>query len=109
MAKGYGNIGFIKTVEIEPGIWGPLETVNNYYWETTRYSSLFQTSGGVNDNKNVNSEISIVADSYALENFSDIRYAEIMGTKWKVNSVDPTKYPKLILSIGGVWNGQSTT
>lgn len=109
MAKGYGKVGFIKTVETEPGIWEPKETVNEYYWEMARYASMFQTSGGMNDNQNINTEVSIIADSYAVENFNDIRYIELQGAKWKVTSVDPTKYPKLILSIGGVWNGKSTT
>ena len=46
----------------------------------------------------------IVADPYAYQNCKDMVYVEIRGTKWKVSDIDMSQYPRLILSIGGVWN-----
>ena len=63
-----------------------------------------ENSGDVNDNINISNRISIVADPYAIQNFHTMRYATFMGTKWKVKSVN-VNYPRLILSLGGVWNG----
>ena len=107
MAKFYGDVGFIATTEIRPGVWKPQEVVKPYTGDLPRNTSMFQTSGGINDNKNINAEISIVADAYAIQNFANIRYVEFMGAKWKVNSAAPS-LPRIILSIGGVWNGEST-
>jgi hypothetical protein len=107
MAKFYGNVGFIETIETTPGVWKAQETVFPYDGDLTRNTSMFQTSGGINDNKDINTEISIVGDAYAIQNFTNIRYVEFMGAKWKVSSVAPS-LPRLILSIGGVWNGEST-
>lgn len=102
MAKFYGAIGYAQTVETEPGIWEEVITERNYYGELNRNSRNLQTSGNVNDNVNISNEISILADPYANEHIYSMRYVEFMGTKWKVNSVE-VKYPRLILSVGGLY------
>ena len=107
MPKFYGIVGYIETVETEPGIWEPLLTTRSYYGELVRNSSKFQTSGGVNDNVDISNELSIVADPYALDHFTAMRYVEFMGAKWKITKVE-VKYPRLILTIGGVYNGEQT-
>ena len=104
MNKWYGKVGYVETAEVEPGIWEEQETERYYYGELTRNSSKFQTSGGVNDDRDVSAEISIIADPYIDLHFNSIRYVEFMGVKWKVNTVEP-KYPRLILSLGGEYNG----
>ena len=104
MNKWYGKVGYVETVEVEPGIWDEQETVREYYGEWARKPSKFVVSGDVNDNRDVTAELSIIADSYADLHFYSIRYVEFGGAKWKVNSVEPRR-PRLILSLGGVYNG----
>ena len=104
MNRWYGKVGYIETAEIEPGIWEEKETVRSYYGELVRNSSKFRVSGDVNDDKDVSVELSIVADPYSSLHFHAIRYVEFGGTKWKVNTVEP-KRPRLILSLGGEYNG----
>ena len=104
MAKFYGNIGFAETVETEAGVWVEETTVRPYYGELVRNTRRLENSGGVNDNINISNDISIIADPYANHNFHSIRYIEFMGVKWKVSNIE-VKYPRLILTIGGVYNG----
>lgn len=104
MNRWYGKVGYIETVEIEPGIWEEKEMVRSYYGELVRNSSKFRVSGDVNDDKDVSVELSIVADPYSSLHFHAIRYVEFGGTKWKVSTVEP-KRPRLILSLGGEYNG----
>ena len=104
MAKFYGNIGYIKTVEVDPGIWDSQTTERPYFGDLIRVTSKFQSSGEVNDNISFNNDISIVADPYANENFQYMKYVEYMGAKWKITSAE-VKYPRIILSVGGVYNG----
>ena len=104
MAKFYGNIGFAETVETEPGVWVEEMTVRPYYGELVRNTRRLENSGGVNDNVNISNDISIIADPYANHNFHSIRYIEFMGAKWKVSNIE-VQYPRLILTIGGVYNG----
>ena len=108
MSKWYGMIGFSETVESEPGVWESVITEKPYYGDVISNRWRRQTSSsGSNDDINITNSISILADPYAVDNCSKMTYVEFMGTKWKVSSVD-VQYPRLILSIGGVWNGEST-
>ena len=103
MNKWYGKVGYVETVEVEPGIWEEQETVRSYYGELVRNSSKFLVSGGVNDDRDVSVELSVVADPYSDLHFHAIRYVEFDGVKWKVNTVEP-KRPRLILALGGEYN-----
>ena len=108
MAKFYGCIGFAVTEETRPGVWEEEIQEKNYFGDVVRNTKRYQTGEGLNDDINIANEISIVADPFANENFSTMRYIEFMGTKWKINSVE-VQYPRLILSIGGVYNGETET
>ena len=74
-----------------------------YYGDLNRNIRHVSSNDKVNEDISVNNELSIVSDPYALENFYQMRYAEFMGVKWKVSSVE-VRYPRLILSLGGVYN-----
>ena len=105
MAKFYGPIGYAELVEIKPGVWQEKITERNYYCEMTRNSRRLEASNYVNDNLNISNEFSIVADPFARDNFHSMRYIEFMGSRWKITNVED-RYPRLILSVGGVYNGQ---
>lgn len=102
--KWFGVIGYAETVETNPGVWEEQITEREYFGDVTRNARRLQTTDQLNDNVDISNEISVVSDPYALQNFHAIRYAEWMGTKWKISNVD-VQYPRLTLSLGGVWNG----
>lgn len=105
MAKFYGEIGYAENIEKSPGVYMDVITVRNYYGDLLSNSSRWSTSSeSTNDDLNINNRISILADPYAYQNFHSMKYVEFMGTKWKINSVE-VRYPRLILTIGGVYNG----
>ena len=103
MAKWFGKIGYAVTEETVPGVWKEQITEREYYGDLIRNNRRLQTADKVNDNIEISNEISIVSDPYANENFHSMRYVYFMGTKWKITSVD-VQYPRLVLSIGGVYN-----
>lgn len=103
MAKFYGKIGYASTQEVKPGIWKEVITERDYYGDLTRNNRRLESQAKVNDSFNISNEISIVADPYARENFYSMRYVEFANAKWKISSVE-VQYPRLILSIGGLYN-----
>lgn len=105
MNKFYGTVGYAETVETTPGIWTEQITERNYYGDLIKNNRRLETSGGVNDDINISNNISIIADPYANEHFHQMRYAEFMGTKWKITNVE-VQFPRLILILGGVYNGE---
>lgn len=105
--KYCGNIGFMHTENDGDGIWTERMVVKKFCGDVTSYSSKWQTdSSKQNDDLSVSVSISIVANAFARNYFSEIRYCEWMGVKWKVANVDPTQPPRLILTLGGVYNGE---
>ena len=108
MAKFYGVIGYAVTKETAPGVWTEEIAEQSYYGDLTRNMRRLQDSGDLNDDINVANEISIVEDPYANANFHSMRYVAFMGAKWKISKVE-VQYPRLILTLGGVYNGKQAT
>ena len=105
MAKWFGKIGYVDTVETVPGRWTPEETVHEYFGDVNRNNTRWAgNSESTNDNLTVNVQISIVADPFAIDNFYSMKWIEYMGAKWKITNVEP-QFPRLLLTLGGVWNG----
>lgn len=106
MARWFGKVSYSETVETAPGVWMPQDTIREYYGDVTRNATRWTGNpDSTNNNLTVNTQISIVADPFAFENFYSIKWIEFMGVKWSVDSVDPTQPPRLILTLGGVYNG----
>ena len=105
MAKWFGQIGYVTEVQTAPSVWTSEETVREYFGDVIRNSSRWSTNqDSTNDDLSISNQISIVADPFAYQNFHSMKWIEFMDAKWKITSVEP-KYPRLILTIGGVWNG----
>ena len=106
MSKFYGKVGYAQTVETIPGVWEEQITDRLYSGELRRNSSRWSNSSdSTNDDLNISNTIRIVADPFAYQNFHSIKYVEFMGVKWKVTNVE-VDHPGLILTLGGVYNGQ---
>lgn len=108
MAKYCGNIGFTVPTEIYPDCWDDRIIERTYFGDVIRNISRWQQTNSINDDITLNNQISILADPYANENFAAMRYATFNGTKWKVLTVE-IQYPRLILTLGGVWNETTET
>lgn len=105
MGKWFGRIGYSEQLEVSPGVWEEKITERQYYGDVVRNIRRLESSVNVNDDINASMEISIVADPFALSNFHSMRYIEYMGSLWKISNVE-VNYPRLVLTIGGLWNGQ---
>lgn len=104
MAKFSGMIGFIETKQTQPGYWEPCATEKKYYGDITRNINRYQNTNKINDDITISNVISIVADPYANKNFQYIKYVKWMGSKWTVTNIE-VAHPRLILSLGGMYNG----
>ena len=104
MAKYFGSVGYAETVETGPGVFKEQIVPRDYYGDIIRNNRRLESSDQVNDDINVTNQISIVSDPYAIKNFWKIRYATFMGQKWKVKDVS-VEFPRLILTLGGLYNG----
>lgn len=103
MAKFYGVLGFADSVETSPGVWTEKIVEKSYKGDIIRDIRRWVSTDKVNDDININNSISVIADCYAFQHIFAIRYVKWMGVAWKVESAE-VQSPRLILSIGGVYN-----
>lgn len=106
MAKFYGVVGYGETVETPPGsgVWVDSISERSYYGDVTRNARSLQDGEYLNKEISVSNSISIVADAYAHDHIFAIRYVKWSGALWTVSEVE-VQSPRLILRLGGVYNG----
>lgn len=104
MARFFGRIGYGTSIENAPGVWVDDIVERSYYGDVIRNARNLRQGDTLNFDLNVQNSISIVADAYANDNFFAIRYIEWAGVLWTVQSVE-VQSPRLILSLGEVYNG----
>lgn len=102
----FGAVGYAsEQVETAPGVWEDTVVEREYRGDIIRNTRRLEDGEGLNDNITVGNSISIVADAYANEHFFAIRYVRWAGTLWIVSEVEVQQGPRLILRLGGVYNG----
>ena len=104
MARYYGKVGYGSAVENSAGVWVDEITERSYYGDVIRNTQKPEPGESLNDDITVGNSISIISDQYAIQNISKIVYAEWSGERWTVTNVE-VKSPRLILSLGSVYNG----
>lgn len=105
MTRFSGVIGYSEQADFKDGVWEESAIVEKHYFgNVQRVARGLQNDSKVLPDITVSNTISVVADAYAYNNFFNIKYVEWSGTKWVVNNVE-VRRPRLILSLGGVYNG----
>lgn len=110
MAKFHGQIGYLTTEEkvledgTRTGVWEKSIQERDYMGDVIKNTMRWQDTSSVNGDISISNQISIIADEYATANIGIMRYVTYMGTKWAITSIDVAEHPRLILSLGGVYN-----
>lgn len=108
MARFCNVVGYSEDqVENPPlsGIYKDQIVEITYRGDVLRNARGMEPGVGVNTDVTVSARISIVADQYAFEHFFNIKYVMWEGVRWAVSQVDATQRPRLILTLGSVYNG----
>jgi hypothetical protein len=106
MAKFYGPVGYVVDEEGGPDVIVEKPVEKFYKGDLVKNYRKTENSSELNDNITISNQISIVADAYAYSHMFAMRYVKWMGVAWEVTSVD-VQAPRLILSLGGVYNGKT--
>lgn len=105
MARFYDRVGYVLPDAHVNGVLTDNIVERSLYGDILEERSSLEPSDKVNDDVRLQHRISVLADAYALENYSHIKYVYLMGTRWTVQSVTLNR-PRLILALGGVYNGR---
>lgn len=105
-----GAVGYVSQQEGSPGVWTDHVTEKTYFGDVFRAARRLddpsQTPPVVNGNITLNNSFSIVADDQAYGNIDNMRYVWWNGIPWKITNVE-VRRPRLILTIGGTWDGNT--
>jgi hypothetical protein len=104
MAKYSGMIGYAIQSETAPGVWEDQIVEKSYRGDIILNQQRWQQSEGANDNLNLDNSISVIADLYAYSNIGFMKYIVMNGKKWKITSLAINR-PRIVLQIGGLYNG----
>ena len=108
MSKFHGAIGYSVQVEITAGVWEELITERTYSGDILQKARRWSEDEKILDNVIIENKISILADMYLYENFPNIKYVNYLGQRWEVARAEINR-PRIILSIGRVYNGPGPT
>lgn len=104
MAKFHGKIGFSITEETTPGVWAEKIHEKTYYGDVLENNRRWDNSGDVNGNITISNRISVICDDFARQNLPAAKYVVWNGNKISVSSIG-YQHPRIVLSLGGVYNG----
>lgn len=108
MARWAGEVGFKLSVEKDaveyPGVYINSIEPHFYYGEKLQDYAKQRRGSQIIDDIDISTIISFVADPFAYQNYMHIVYVVVNGAKWKVVNVDANSYPRLRLTIGGLYN-----
>jgi hypothetical protein len=105
MAKFSGKVGFVSNTKTAPGIFTNIATERDYKGDILRSAKRWSNEQTINPDLIITNRISIVADRFALSNLDGLKYVILKNKKWSISSFD-IEHPRLILNLGGVYNGQ---
>lgn len=103
MAKYSGLVGYVTQGETTPGVWSSIENPVPMRGDLIRASLSRQNDSKVNSDVSLNHRVSLIGDAYAFQQYYNIRWIELDGLRWEVNSVELQR-PRIIVTIGGPWN-----
>lgn len=103
MPKCSGVIGYALAGETRPGVWEEGITTKPYIGNIVKDTRRIVDQGEINGSININNNISIVSNSFMLENLEYMRYLTLNKSKWKISSVDIVP-PRIIITLGGIYN-----
>ncbi len=109
MPKWSGVIGYALVGETQPGVWTEGITDKKYYGDIVNDNRKFDSGNAVyssnnqmNEDLSISNKISVVSNSFMLENLSFMKYITFMKSKWRISSVD-IQPPRIIITIGGMY------
>lgn len=103
--KFYGHVGFVVTVDKGDGVWKEQIQEKLYTGDVLRLQKNRDSGEHINDGLRLNTQFSILMDPWFQDHLASIRYIEYMNSKWVVDTVDPTNYPCVLITPGGIYHG----
>ena len=101
--KYHGNVGYIETVEVSPGVYEEQIKEIPCYGDVTRNHSKWNQGIGINDDLDISNNFSLMLHPTLVESFMNLKYIAWQGGRWTIKTVELAP-PRLNILVGGVYN-----
>lgn len=105
MARFHDKVGYQLPATVVDDVWTANLVERDHTGRVLSAVRSLEPSDQVNDNVRLQNRIEIIADAFAAENFVHIKYVLWNGVAWTVVTAEVDR-PLIILTLGGVWNGE---
>ncbi len=110
MPKFSGLIGFwLDDLEEIPGYYNPLVEERHYKGDVLNETRRWENQDSQNEGFRLTTRISVISDIFLRKHWHSIKYIIMDGVKLKVTSIDLSRPPRIVLSIGGVYHDANDT
>lgn len=103
MANCLIQIGFVKTIEIEPGVWENQSYERSYVCRVLSNSYKWSREEKITEDLSLSNRFSVVCDATLQKDCGYMKYIVYLGNKWTVNTIK-MNFPRLEISVGGLYN-----
>jgi len=109
MTKYYGKFGFTLKQKREghPDIYDDVVVTKPTVGKILRQAVTYAPGIGYIEAQKQSVRISAVMSELLITNIEDLKFAEYQGRFLEVDSYD-IKYPRVVVSLGGRYNGQTS-
>lgn len=105
MARFYDKVGYAIQTEVRPSVWEDQVVERLYFGETDQLGFRYQTPPDqISNNLRLDLQFDIMADPFAIEHYSCMKYIVYDKTRWEITSV-VCEYPRIHIKVGGIYHG----
>lgn len=104
--RWYGTVGFAMPVKVKNGVYDDHVEPEEHEYSGDCYQLTVNPNKNMNEINNdisMNIVVEFVADPFAYKNFMHIKYVEYLCEKWEVTNVNPMNYPRIKVTLGGLY------
>ena len=104
MTRFSDKVGYVSQGALVDGVQEVVVTERVLKGVVLETIASIQDGEKVNDDIRLQDRVEVLADAYALENFSKIKFVVRLGIPWIAQTVRVER-PRIIISLGGVYHG----
>lgn len=104
MVKFYGKLGIAFPREVSPGVHDTKIIEHNLHGEVLDGSRYLNRSDTVNNEVTLSDRFSLIMPRPMYEQKDRFAYILHQGTKWRVESVSGIDFPRVVVTVGGVYH-----
>ena len=105
--KFSGKVGFSTSKEVALDVWEDVVEEKPMRGDVLKSYAYYPNVTAMHETTNLGHRISLIGNEYLLKQYMQMKYVVMDGTYWEVSTVEIQR-PRVIATLGGIYNGPKT-